>query len=295
MKKALILTGGSIRGAFQAGAIKTLLSNQGFKPDIIRGISAGALNAAFLTDQFGRHRDWKEAGQEIVSFWRDEIRHPKNIVKKQYFKGLFGAFFNKYPALLDNSPLRKLLFSAISRPNLISSALDFSVGAVNINSGNIEYRNYHDKDILEFIIASAAIPIAMPPSKIGKDNFFDGGMRDSAPLKSAIEAGAEEVVIISCSPTYIGRENIDNKNVADLMDRLISVVCNEILINDINNVIRINKEIDNGREDKRKICIKLICPGETIPVKLTRFDNRDILNMITQGYKTALNSVQRIE
>ncbi len=44
IKRALVLGGGAIKGAYQAGAIKVLL-NKGFAPDHLYGISVGSLNA----------------------------------------------------------------------------------------------------------------------------------------------------------------------------------------------------------------------------------------------------------
>ena len=60
-KRALVLSGGSIKGAFQAGAIQQVL-NEGFQPDIIHGISVGSLNGSFLVNETGKYNngfDWK--------------------------------------------------------------------------------------------------------------------------------------------------------------------------------------------------------------------------------------------
>ncbi|WP_310590414.1 patatin-like phospholipase family protein [Dyadobacter sp. NIV53] len=50
--KALVLGGGSMKGAFQVGVIQAVLEN-GFEPEMIYGISVGALNATFLTNETG--------------------------------------------------------------------------------------------------------------------------------------------------------------------------------------------------------------------------------------------------
>jgi predicted acylesterase/phospholipase RssA len=42
-KKALVLSGGSVKGAFQAGALKAVFET-GYAPEIITGISVGSLN-----------------------------------------------------------------------------------------------------------------------------------------------------------------------------------------------------------------------------------------------------------
>ncbi|MBI3469491.1 MAG: patatin-like phospholipase family protein, partial [Planctomycetes bacterium] len=48
MKRALVLAGGGARGAYQVGMLQELVVNQGLDFTIIRGVSVGALNAAFL-------------------------------------------------------------------------------------------------------------------------------------------------------------------------------------------------------------------------------------------------------
>ena len=67
--KALVLGGGSIKGAFQAGAVAEVLA-RGLEPGIITGISVGALNGAYLTERAGRAAPaapgWNAIGQELA-------------------------------------------------------------------------------------------------------------------------------------------------------------------------------------------------------------------------------------
>ena len=53
MSQILVLAGGSVKGAFQAGVIKALFE-KGYRPDAIYGVSAGSLNAAYLVNQLGQ-------------------------------------------------------------------------------------------------------------------------------------------------------------------------------------------------------------------------------------------------
>ncbi|OGW39560.1 MAG: hypothetical protein A2Y97_11820 [Nitrospirae bacterium RBG_13_39_12] len=48
MRRALVLAGGGARGAYQAGMLQELVINKGLDFQILRGVSVGALNAAFL-------------------------------------------------------------------------------------------------------------------------------------------------------------------------------------------------------------------------------------------------------
>ncbi len=76
--RALVLSGGSIKGAFQAGAVAEILGS-GFTPDAIYGVSVGGLNGAFLADRAGRAAirneppDWAKIGEDLATFWKEKI------------------------------------------------------------------------------------------------------------------------------------------------------------------------------------------------------------------------------
>ena len=78
MSRALVLSGGSVKGAFQAGAIAEVLES-GYKPTAIYGTSVGSLNGAFLAERAGRlapsqvESAWPSIGAELEEFWRREI------------------------------------------------------------------------------------------------------------------------------------------------------------------------------------------------------------------------------
>ena len=65
--RTLVLGGGSLKGAFQCGAIMAVFES-GFMPEAIYGISVGSLNASFLVHEANRQHaetgtiDWPKAG-----------------------------------------------------------------------------------------------------------------------------------------------------------------------------------------------------------------------------------------
>ena len=115
MKTGLVLSGGSIKGAFQAGAIREIL-DAGIEPTGIYGISVGSLNGGFLTDRAGRaHRqgqkpDWAAIGKELGSFWLENIDSFGKIGKKRGVHGLlWRLFFSRFAGLIDTSRLQNLI------------------------------------------------------------------------------------------------------------------------------------------------------------------------------------------
>ena len=66
---ALSLTGGGARAAYQAGVLRGVARvAPGFRPDLLTGVSAGGLNAAFLAA--GAQRPFAEATEHLVETWR---------------------------------------------------------------------------------------------------------------------------------------------------------------------------------------------------------------------------------
>ena len=65
---ALVLTGGGARGAYQAGVLRGLARlSPAFRPDILTGVSAGALNAAYLAGR--SERPFRTAADALVAVW----------------------------------------------------------------------------------------------------------------------------------------------------------------------------------------------------------------------------------
>ena len=113
IKRALILSGGGGRGAYQVGVWRRL-QEIGWQPDVVCGTSIGAINGALIgsgwdaerLEAFWESLDRKRAFR--VSLWR-RIKYRINR--------LLGRHPN-FPALLDNEPLRKTLSEAIDVPRL---------------------------------------------------------------------------------------------------------------------------------------------------------------------------------
>lgn len=99
--------------------------------------------------------------------------------------------------------------------------------------------------LVQGTLASASIPLAFPPVKLGGENYVDGGVREIVPIQAAIEAGATEIfaVLASDSDMDPGRSAIGGHllpsfdqgvaNVADIINRSTSdIMANEIVLNE---------------------------------------------------------------
>jgi NTE family protein len=99
--KALVLAGGSILGAFQVGAIAQVLKS--YQPDIIYGVSVGALNRGYLANFIGKNFpnapntsiNWIAAGDDLKNFWLTNLAKPEQLVRQRSTVELIYQFAMK--------------------------------------------------------------------------------------------------------------------------------------------------------------------------------------------------------
>jgi NTE family protein len=304
IEKALVLSGGSIKGAFQAGAIAEIF-NSGFVPDAIYGTSVGSLNGGFLAERAGRagsSPNWPAIGEELVNFWQDNITSFEKIGKRRgTLKLVWTLARKKFDGFIDTTRLRKLIEREFKVDNMRKSPVAFSACAVNIADGQAVYATPQNPGILDYIIASAAIPVVMPVSVIGKQPFLDGGIREVAPLKRAIDDGANEIICIVCQAENLAGAALNHKNIIELTERLMDIVINELVADDLRRCEFINQFAgSNGRsmakspfKDKRFIDLTIIRPEATIALDLEKFTYDEIVNVIHAGRNTATKILEK--
>ena len=240
----IILTGGGARAAYQVGvlrAIAELVPRDTENPfPIICGTSAGAINAVALAADSGNFR---RAVLRLQAVWRnfraeqvyraDLVGVIKNSVK-WIGAALTGGLGHLPIALLDNSPLRRLLtervqFEAIQRcidaGHLSSLAITcsgytsgqsvcFYQGAASIRPWRRARRIGTPMQIqLEHLLASSALPFIFPAVRIHREYFGDGSMRQVAPLSPALHLGAERLLVISVGRQIASSEPAANARV----------------------------------------------------------------------------------
>ena len=285
MSKILVLAGGSVKGAFQAGVIKALFE-QGYQPDAIYGVSAGSLNAAYLVNQFGQQANahlpisYPQAAQDLWDFWELRITHPQSLSKPfNLFELGWSALTKKFKGLVDTSPLRDLLQDVLQSRNLSASPVGLKVGAVNVLDGAMHYVDPSFENFQEYLLASSAVPILMPVVKINgetRKSYLDGGLRDVAPLQKAIQDGATEVVVIACHTEMIEGGDFDSGDLLALVDRVMDIAVNEILNADL-------------RMQRSEVKLRIIRPKQGLSIDIQHFTKMDIRRMLEMGYAQGMS------
>jgi NTE family protein len=284
MSKILVLAGGSVKGAFQAGVMKALME-RGYQPDAVYGVSAGSLNAAYFVNQLGLQVisgepiSFKDASKDLCDFWETRITSPESLSKPlNIFQLGLSALRKKFKGLVDTKPLRNLMTEVLSIRNLHASPIALKIGAVNIIDGTIYYVDTSEEHFLDYLMASSAVPILMPVVKINGEarrSFLDGGLRDVAPIKKAVEDGASNIICISCHMESIEGGHFDSGDLLALVDRVMDIAVNEILNADIKEVMISNTTID----------IQSIRPPQPLTIDIQNFNKMDIRRMLELGYQ----------
>jgi NTE family protein len=195
-KRALVLSGGGGRGAYHVGVLRFLEEHEWF-PDIVAGTSIGAVNGAAIASGHN--------SRSLRALWQ---RLRTQDVQKTNLN--FSRNF-----LLDTAPLQKTLqeqgwvdFERINNPE--KAAVHLRITATEVITGHLHvfgnsndvYPSRMEKEALELkhIIASCSIPIVYPATELRDSLFWDGATVANTPLGPAIDAGAEEIVVVIMTP-----------------------------------------------------------------------------------------------
>ncbi|WP_375445017.1 patatin-like phospholipase family protein [uncultured Fibrella sp.] len=289
--RTLVLGGGSLKGAFQCGAITAILET-GFQPEAIYGISVGSLNATFLVHEANRqyaetgHIDWPKVARVLLEFWIKNITKPDDVavIRSRVLTG-YNTLFSRFDGFLDNTPLRNLIRQHIDVNILRQGPIKLKVGAVNVIEGDMVYVSPSDDNFLDYVFASSSLPFLMPAVQIGGDRkkaFLDGGLREVAPLREAIDDGATELMCVACHAKRIFNESFNHRNLLNLMERVKDITVNQIVNNDIAWAERF---VDREKLRGHTFSLTVIRPTKPLSLNLQKFASDDIGKLIVQGYQ----------
>ena len=193
MKHGIVLEGGAMRGLFTAGVLDVFMEN-GIRFDSAVGVSAGAC--------FGSNLKSEQTRRSIrynLRFAKDKrYCSVRSLIKTG---DMFGAEFcyHTIPDELDEFDV----------DTFESSPMDFWVVATDIETGKAVYHKLKDLDYdeLEWLRASASMPLASRIVEVGGRRMMDGGISDSIPLRFMQHIGMKKNVVILTQPRgYIKRQ-----------------------------------------------------------------------------------------
>lgn len=200
----LALSGGGSFGAVQAGVLDGLLEAQEISAhyDIITGISAGGLNAGFLS----YYTNVSSAIQPLYNILT-------GLQTSDIYQSAILNILKEY-SIYSTAPLEATLHSIIDNKIAEPGAPLTLIGATNINTESLDVFRFdmlEAQDRVDALMATSAIPLAFPPRSINGSMYVDGGVINNEMISQALgykPCGFYNVVFVSAS-SRDGRREVD--------------------------------------------------------------------------------------
>lgn len=261
MKIGLVMEGGAMRGMYTAGVMDVLMENN-ICFDGAVGVSAGAVfGCNYKSHQIGR-----------------VIRYNKKYCRDKRYKSLrslirtgdlFGVSFcyHEIPDKLD----------IFDTETFRTSPMKFYVTCTDMKTGKPVYHRCEtgSHEDIEWMRASASIPVVSRPVYINGGMYMDGGMSDSIPLRFLQDKGYEKIVLILTRHLGYTKKKNSMLPIIKLKYRAYPEFVEAIATRHI----RYNETLDYIRAEEQKNDIFVIRPSIPIDISSTE-DNPDELERI---------------
>ena len=194
MKTGLILEGGAMRGMFTAGVLDVLMEH-GITVDGAIGVSAGAVfGCNYKSQQAGRTIRYNTAycADKRYASFRNWV-HTGNLYSEQFC-------YHDIPEKLD--PFDQKVFQ--------QNPMDFFVVCTDLRTGDPIYHKCRtgDAEDVRWMEASASMPLAAKPVRIGHYALLDGGIADSIPVRFFESIGYRRNLVVLTQPKgYVKKKN----------------------------------------------------------------------------------------
>jgi len=263
MKKILVLSGGGSLGTFEAAIISQLISQGKGGWDLITGVSAGSINASYLSTI--------DKNKEIdnINIFKNlwcSIKNSDVFNPELFLNGISMFNTNKYKSILETIfKDRKIL-----RPLMINTT------SLNTSASKI----FTEQDIekygfIDIIMSSSSIPILFPPYRFLDDFFIDGGFSSNIVLDEAIKYSLNhfpeeevEIDVVICGH-FIDEEVISQKELTfkKLIEKMIGIIEQQMEY----------FEVLEKMEIPSNIKINIYQPKNKLPISFLNFDNPEEL------------------
>ena len=277
MKKGLVLEGGAMRGLFTAGIIDVMME-AGVEPDGLIGVSAGAA--------FGCNYKSRQPGRAI--------RYNTRFAKDARYSGLkslltTGDYFNAQFGY-HIVPYQYDLFDVAA---FEQNPMEFIVVCTDVLTGQAVYHKMDrvDYDELEWLRASASMPLASKVVEVAGRKLLDGGVADSIPLAYFESIGYDRNVVILTQPEgYV-------KHRTKLMPLMrIGLRRYPEMIQAMDRrYLMYNRELEFVRQAEREGRCLVIQPDEKLPIGHISHDPEEMKRVYQIGREMGDRYIERIK
>ena len=277
MKKGLVLEGGAMRGLFTAGIIDVMME-AGVEPDGLIGVSAGAA--------FGCNYKSRQPGRAI--------RYNTRFAKDARYSGLkslltTGDYFNAQFGY-HIVPYQYDLFDVAA---FEQNPMEFIVVCTDVLTGQAVYHKMDrvDFDELEWLRASASMPLASKVVEVAGHKLLDGGVADSIPLAYFESIGYDRNVVILTQPEgYVKHRTklmpLMRIGLRRYPEMIQAMDCRYLMY---------NRELEFVRQAEREGRCLVIRPDEKLPIGHISHDPEEMKRVYQIGREMGDRYIERIK
>lgn len=202
--KALVLSGGGAKGAYQIGVWKAL-KKLGVKFDIVTGTSVGALNGTLIVQNEYRKaiKIWKKIN--LKSLFNEETTN--ETTNLDIYK-IYGKKVLKEGGM-DTSELEEIINQALNKKKFFSSKINYGLITYNLTDKKpvvITKATINKDSFSNYLVASASCFPAFKEKIINQKKYIDGGYYDNLPINLAIDLGATEIIAVDLNAPGIKQQ-----------------------------------------------------------------------------------------
>lgn len=277
MKSGLVLEGGALRGLFSVGVMDVMMEH-GIRFDGLVGVSAGAaFGCNYKSGQAGRAirynkrfaKDWRYCSLRSLLLTGD----------------LFGAHYAYHyvPEYVD----------VFDKKAFAANPMAFYVVCTDVVTGEAVYKRLDrvDYDSLEWIRASASMPLASKVVPLEGHRLLDGGVTDSIPLRFFQNEGYDRNVVILTQPEgYVKKQN-------RLFPLMKVALCRypKFLSAMSKRPAMYNAELAYVRQEEQAGRAYVVRPEEDITIGYTSHDPEEMQRVYEQGRRAGEKHIERIK
>lgn len=266
-----------MRGLFSAGVIDVMMEHE-LWPDGVVGVSAGAA--------FGCNMKSRQIGRSI-RYNKRFARDWRYCSVRSYLKTgeLFSGDFcyHELPTTLD--PFDTKTYG--------SNDMNFYAVCTDVDTGLPVYKKIDEMNFesMEWIRASASMPVAAKIVRINGRKLLDGGISDSIPLRFFQNMGYTRNIVVLTQPRDFIKQP---EKIAPLIRMLLRKHPEFVAASDRRHVMY-NDELDYIRQEEAAGRILVLAPDEKLPVNHVCHDPRLMQQTYELGRQAAERMIDKIK
>lgn len=208
--RAVVLSGGGGKGAYQIGVWKALRKLK-YDYDIVTGTSIGAINGLMMV---------QKRFYAAYFLWRNV--NSKKMIGENLEEAEYIEYVKKFVKTggVSTIEVEKFVNKLYNKKKFRNSKINYGIVTYNFSKLKpcIKTKDeLSDEEICKYIVASATCFPAFKMTDINGEKYIDGGYYDNLPINLAIDMGATEIIAVDLEAIGLKRKiKDDNINVTHI-------------------------------------------------------------------------------